>query len=76
MPRQRVTIPVFQLGCGGGGALTIERALARLPGVVRIYVNPATEMAYLEVDSSLITLEGVKATVEQLGFRAGDVTFH
>ncbi len=42
---QRVTLLVYNLSCGGGGVLIIERSLARTPGVIYVYVNPATEMA-------------------------------
>ena len=70
--QQRVTLPIYGLGCGGGGVLTIERALARTPGVVRAYVNPATEMAYVEYDPAVCTLEELCAVVRSRGFRAGE----
>ena len=41
-PYQRLTIGIDGLACGG--ALSVERAIARLPGVIRVYVNPLTEM--------------------------------
>lgn len=31
MKTQRITLPIFDLSCGGGGVLIIERALARTP---------------------------------------------
>lgn len=69
----RVTIPVLGFSCGGGGALAAERALTRLPGVVRVYVNPATEMAYVEFDVALATPQRLVAALEGVGFRAGEV---
>lgn len=69
---RRATIPIYGFGCGGGGALTIERALEKVPGVVRAYVNPATEMAYVEYDPDLAEAARLTAAVERVGFRAGE----
>ena len=69
----RVTIPIFGFACGGGGSLVAERALARLAGVIRVYVNPATEMAYVEFDPVLATPQQLVAALEVVGFRPGAV---
>jgi copper chaperone CopZ len=66
-----VTLEIIGFGCGGGGALTVERALARIPGVIHAYVNPTTETAYVEYDTSLVDPEILAEIVEQVGFRAG-----
>ena len=71
MDTTRTTLPLYDLGCGGGGTLTIERALTRLPGVRRAYVNPLTEMAYVEFDPARTTPEDLRKTIEQIGFRVG-----
>lgn len=71
----RLTMAIYGLTCGGGGALTIERALARLAGVMRVYVNPATEIAYVEYDPARVSWEQLAAAVEATGFRAGEPSF-
>lgn len=68
---RRVTVPILGLGCGGGGGLMAERALARVPGVTQAYVNPATEMAYVEYDPALTGPEHLVAAIEHAGLRAG-----
>ena len=71
MKNQRITLPIDDLSCGGGGVLTVERALARTPGVVYVYVNPATEMAYVEYDPALADPNCLIQAVQNAGFRAG-----
>jgi copper chaperone CopZ len=71
MKTQRITLPIDDLSCGGGGALIVEGALARTPGVVYVYVNPATEMAYIEYDPALSDPDRLVKVVEHAGFRAG-----
>jgi P-type Cu+ transporter len=71
MKTQRITLPIDRLSCGGGGALIVERALARISGVVYVYVNCATEMAYVEYDPMQSDLDRLIAAVKQLGFDTG-----
>lgn len=71
MTTQRVTLPLYNLSCGGGGVLLIERSLVRTPGVVRAYANPATEMAYIVYDPEQVTLAHLVKVIEQAGFRTG-----
>lgn len=68
----RVTLAINGLALGGGGALTVERALTKVPGVVRVYVNPVTEMAYVEFDPAECSPSAFVAAVERAGFRAGE----
>lgn len=66
----RITLPVYNLSCAGGGAVTVERALLRTPGVRHVYVNPATEMAYVEYDANQIDSASLTAAIEYAGFGA------
>lgn len=71
MNTQRITIPIEELSCGGGGSLQVERALIHVSGVVYAYVNPATEMAYIAYDPTRTDQARLMQAVEQAGFRAG-----
>jgi Cu+-exporting ATPase len=71
MAHAHVTLEIFGFGCGGGGALTVERELAHLNGVARVYVNPATETAYIEYDPTQANPDEFVAAVKRVGFRAG-----
>lgn len=45
---RRFTVLFAGLRCAGSERYTIERALKRVPGVVDAYVNPVTELAYID----------------------------
>ena len=68
-PYQRLTIAIDGLACGG--ALSVEQAIAHLPGVIRVYVNPLTEMAYVEIDPTQASEAQIVAVVADLGLRPG-----
>jgi len=69
--RRNLRIPVFGLGCGGAGGTTIERVLAATDGVLRVYVNPATETAYVDYDPGETDVWSLARAVEAAGYRAG-----
>lgn len=64
-------IPIYGLGCGGAGATTIERELAATAGVVRAYVNPATETAYVDYDPAETDPWSLAKAVDRAGYQAG-----
>ncbi len=72
----RVTLPIIGFGCLGSGALIVERALLHVPGVIRAYVNAATEMAYVEFDAQRCTVPALQEAVACAGFHAGDEITH
>ena len=72
MQIERVTLEIYGLGCGGGGTLAVERALARVKGVVHAYANPATETAYVQYDPTLVQPANLVCAIEAAGFRAGE----
>lgn len=65
---QRLTLPLYDLGCSSGDALTVERILARQPGVLEVYANPATETAYVKYDPTLTDEERLAAVVKNVGY--------
>lgn len=71
MDRRRITLPIEDFGCAGSGAIVVERALARVPGVLRVYVNAATEMAYVLFDAERCDATTLRAAVAHAGFHAG-----
>ena len=69
--RRGLRIPVYGLGCGGAGATTVERELAATDGVLRFYVNPATETAYVDCDPAETDASELARAVERAGYQAG-----
>lgn len=65
---QHVNLPVYRLSCGGGGALTLERQLAKTPGVIRAYVNPTTEMAYVDYDPTHVDADELRGVIARAGY--------
>jgi copper chaperone CopZ len=76
MATTRIMLVIEGLDWEGRGALPIERALTQVPGVGRAYVNPDTEMAYVEYDPGESTPAQLIAAVAQVGFRAGTLPPH
>ena len=73
MPDARFSVSILGLGCGGGGALQLERALARLHGVETVYVNPATESAHIEYDEQEVAVDALLEEMKRAGYRPGSV---
>jgi cation transport ATPase len=71
---RRVTVPIHGLTRGGGGAPALERSLGNVSGVKRAYVNPLTEMAYVEYDPTVARTTQLAAAVERVGLRAGEAS--
>ena len=69
--KRGLRIPVYGLGCGGTGATTIERELAATEGVLRVYVNPATETAYVDYDQGETDPWTLARAIERAGYQAG-----
>jgi copper chaperone CopZ len=67
--KQQITVPIFGLSCSGGGSLLAEQALGKLPGVSRVYVNPATEMAYIEYNPVICDAEQIHRAIEHVGLK-------
>jgi YHS domain-containing protein/copper chaperone CopZ len=68
--RGSLALPVFGLGCGGGGAANIERELKRTQGILSSYVNPATETAYVDYNPDVVSLEGIVDVIEDCGYKS------
>ena len=64
----KVSLPIIGLSLGGCGALTVERVLTRRDGVLRAYVNPAMETAYVDYDPECVTADEIAKTIRELGY--------
>ncbi len=71
MDRQKITLPIEGFGCAASEAISVERALATVPGVLRIYVNAAMEMAYVQYDADCCTESALREAVAHAGFYTG-----
>lgn len=67
---RKLVVPLYGFSCGGGGALQLEKQISKLNGVTKVYVNPATEQAYLDV-SSEFHMDEVLKLIEKNGFKFG-----
>ena len=67
MTRKTTTLMLEHTESIGGSAFSIERVMGRVPGVLRVYVNPATEAAYVEYDADRCTEEDLTRAVTELG---------
>lgn len=67
MNAQRITLPIYNLDCASETRI-VERALKGVPGVSHVYVNPATEMAYVEYDPALSDSAQLFAALERKGY--------
>lgn len=66
--KQHLMLPLYNLGCGSGNALTAERILAQQPGVTEVYANPATETAYIAYDPKLTNEASLSLVIQRAGF--------
>lgn len=70
---KHVTMVINGLGCWGSGALIVERAIEKTPGVIRVYMNPATEMVYITYDPDHTDPALLQAAVERAGFGTSQI---
>lgn len=68
MPRLRTALPLATLVCAGTERLTVERLLRDQPGVLEVYVNPVTEMAYVEFDSVVTGCDVLAGVLRRAGY--------
>lgn len=66
-----IAMAVGDLGCASGDAADIERSIRGARGVVDVYVNPATDTAYIRYDPTLTDPESLSALIAAAGYRPG-----
>lgn len=67
MTRRTTTLMLEHAECVSGSALSIEHVIREVSGVYRVYVNPATEAAYVEYDADRCSESDLAHAVAQLG---------
>ena len=67
MTRKTTTVMLENAECAGGSAHTVEKVLREVPGVLRAYVNPATEAAYIEYDADRCSETDLEGAIESVG---------
>ena len=67
MTLQHATLPLDTLGCSAA-AVPVEHALRAVAGVTHVFVNPVTEMAYVEYDPERCDAYTLRMTLEKLGY--------
>lgn len=67
MPTARLDLPLQGMHCAGC-ASRIEHALGELDGVQQVQVNFATEKATLQYEPTVLSLEHITHTVEDIGY--------
>ena len=72
-PSGRLTMAVLGLEGRPDGAALVTGILGGVPGVVRVYFNRDTEMAYVEYREFEVTPGRLLAAVEQAGLSVGDL---
>ncbi len=78
MTRKTTTLMLESTVCSGGSAHTVEKMLQEVPGVLRAYVNPVTEAAYVEYDADQCSEADLERAVEAVAVHAlrPDATRH
>lgn len=69
---RHVTIPIEGLNCPGSDTAWLEQVLSKIEGVIYYYVNPCTEMAYLEFDPVVCNPVFLLSTIQKAGFKADE----
>ncbi len=68
----QVTIPIGGMTCAAC-AQRVEKAIAKLEGILKVSVNLATEKATIEYDSQVIRLSVIKQCIEKTGYKALEI---
>jgi hypothetical protein len=68
-----VRIPIYGLECAASEGQRLEQRLMKIPGVLQVYVNAATESAYLQCDPVQYEPDLMLAAIADSGLRPGSI---
>ena len=72
MSRQRATVAIGPVPAESLPG--VQEALARVPGILRVYLNAPIEMAYVEYDEEAVTPPDLLAAIAGVGLHPGELS--
>ncbi len=69
---QKITLPVA--GLSSASASYIESEIAKLNGIVKVTVNPATENITIEFIPTLVSLDAIREEIEKFGYKVPGIS--
>lgn len=67
IPADSVTLQIGGMHCAGCSS-AVEKALTKKEGILQATVNLSTEKAYVDFNSSIISVDEIKKAVEDAGY--------
>lgn len=67
IPADSITLQIGGMHCAGCSS-AVEKALSKKEGILKASVNLSTEKAYIDYNSSVISVEDIKQAVKDSGY--------
>ncbi len=65
---RQLEISIIGLNCSSSDSLIVEKIIRKQAGVLKVYVNPVTEICYIEYDPVVTSEKQLQAIVKGAGF--------
>ncbi|NOY05411.1 MAG: heavy metal translocating P-type ATPase [Chlorobi bacterium] len=70
---ERIKVPIIDMHCASC-AVTIEKVVKKLPGVIKANVNSASEQAFVKYDPRKVDTRAILDAIKSAGYQAGRAT--